>query len=173
MADSVCHCLAAVLELAYDSYRSQSRANGSSGPQHRNIDVWLIEGSYTSDTRHLEKLAEKQNQHQKLVGGLELRGYDAKPMVFKQICWGWRPPIRGTSRNSPWRTCASQKKPVNMTAIARTSKELHLHSVTCATNIITQCRILDRQSSSNLLQTQKQPPSTTFREGHPQSSSLA
>ena len=35
---------------------SQSRADGSSGPQRRK--VWLIEGGYTSDTRHLEKLAE-------------------------------------------------------------------------------------------------------------------
>ena len=59
---------------------SQSRADGSSGPQRRK--VWLIEGGYTSDTRHLEKLAEKQNQHRKLVGALELRGFDVKPMVF-------------------------------------------------------------------------------------------
>ena len=58
-------------------------AHRSSGPQRRK--VWLIEGSYTSDTRHLEKLAEKLNQHQKLVGALELRRFDfidVKPMVF-------------------------------------------------------------------------------------------
>ena len=42
---------------------SQSRSEGSSGPQRRK--VWLIEGGYTSDTRHLQKLAEKQKQHQK------------------------------------------------------------------------------------------------------------
>ena len=44
-----------------------------------------LEGGYTSDysdTRHLEKLAEKQNQHRKLVGALELRGFDVKPMIF-------------------------------------------------------------------------------------------
>ena len=58
------------LELS-TTMNSQSRADGSSGPQSRK--VWLIEGGYTSDTRHLEKLAEKQNQHRKLVGALELR----------------------------------------------------------------------------------------------------
>ena len=46
------------LELS-TTMNSQSRAEGSSGPQRRK--VWLIEGGYTSDTRHLEKLAEKQN----------------------------------------------------------------------------------------------------------------
>ena len=59
---------------------SQSRADGSSEPQRRK--VWLIEGGYTSDTRHLEKLAEKQNQHSKQVGALKLRGFDVKPMIF-------------------------------------------------------------------------------------------
>ena len=49
---------------------SKSRADGSSGPQRRK--VCLIEGGYTSDTRHLEKLAQKQTQHRKLVGALEL-----------------------------------------------------------------------------------------------------
>ena len=53
---------------------SQSRADGSTGPQPRK--VWLIEGGYTSDTRHLE------NQHRKLVGALGLRGFDVKPMIF-------------------------------------------------------------------------------------------
>ena len=59
---------------------SQSRADGASGLQHRK--VWLIQGGYTSDTRHLEKLAEKQNQHRKLVRALELRRFDVKPMIF-------------------------------------------------------------------------------------------
>ena len=35
--------------------------------------VWLIEGEYTSDTRYLEKLAEKKNQHHKLMDVLTLR----------------------------------------------------------------------------------------------------
>ena len=47
---------------------SQSRANGSSGPQRRK--VWLIEGGCNTNIRHLEKLAEKQNQHENIVGAL-------------------------------------------------------------------------------------------------------
>ena len=44
------------LELS-TTMNSQSRAVGSSWPQRRK--VWLkLEGGYTSDTRHLEKLAE-------------------------------------------------------------------------------------------------------------------
>ena len=59
---------------------SQGRADGSSGPQRRK--VWLIEGGYTSDTRHLEKLAEKQSQHHNLVCAMGLREFDVKPMIF-------------------------------------------------------------------------------------------
>ena len=44
---------------------------------------------------------------------------------------------------------------VSATAITKTLKEIHVHSVTCATNIIIQRRILDSQK---LLQTQRQPP---------------
>ena len=79
---------------------SQSRANGSSGPQRRKS--WLIEGGYTSETRHLEKLAEKQNQHRKLVGALEVRGVDVKPVV---LTFG----VGSTIYNQLWRTCASQE----------------------------------------------------------------
>ena len=65
------------VELAL-TMNSQSRADASTKPQCRK--VWLIEGEYTSDTRYLEKLAEKQNQHQKLVDALKLRGFDVKLM---------------------------------------------------------------------------------------------
>ena len=130
---------------------SQSRADGLSGPQRRKL--WLIEGGYTSDTRHLERLAEKQNQHQKLIGAPELRGYDVKPMIvtfgvgltiYKQSVEDLHPIGVNTTAISS-----------NTTAISRTLKEVHLHSVTCAINIITQRRMLDIQ---RLLQAQKQPP---------------
>ena len=58
--------------------------------------VRLIEGGYPSDTRHLEKLVEKQTQHRKLVGALELRGSTVQPMVFT---FG----VGGTAYNL-WRT---------------------------------------------------------------------
>ena len=126
---------------------SQSRSDGSSGPQRRK--VWLIEGGYTSDTRHLEKLAEKQNQHRKLVGALELRGFDVKPMILSKFAFG----VGGTIYKQS--VGDMRQLGVSTTAITKTLKRVHLHSVTCATNIITQCRILDSQK---LLQTQRQPP---------------
>ena len=121
---------------------------------------WLIRAStqksmadrrrgYTSDTRHLAKLAEKEHQHQKLVGALELRGFDVKPMIF---AFG----VGGTIYNQSVEDM--RQLGFSTTAIPRTLNEVHLHSVPCATNIITQRRILDRQK---LLQTQRQPPQTT------------
>ena len=87
-------------------------------------------------TRRLEKLTEKQTQHQKLVGDLELRSVNVKPMssafglggtVYKQFMEDMR------------------QFGVRPTTVTRTMKEVHLHSATRATNIITQRRILDRQ----------------------------
>ena len=133
------------LELA-TTMNSQSRADGSSDPQRRKL--WLIEGGYTSDTRqaHLQKLAEKQNQRQKLVGALELRGFDVEPIIF---AFG----VGGTIYKQSVEDL--RQLGVSTTSITKTLTEVHLHSVTCATNIITQHRIVDSQK---LLQTQRQPP---------------
>ena len=108
-------------------------------PQRRK--VWLIEGGYTSDTRHLETLAEKQNQHQKLVA-LELRVFDVKPMIF---AFG----VGGTIFQQSVEDM--RQLGVSSPAITKPLKEVHVNSVTCATNIITQRRILDSQKP---LQTQ-------------------
>lgn len=37
--------------------------------------VWLVEGGYCADTKYEEKLAEKQQQHQRLQGMLQMYGY--------------------------------------------------------------------------------------------------
>ena len=109
------------------------------------LHLYICSG-YTSDTRHLEKLAEKQNQNRKLAGALELRGFDVKPMIF---AFG----VGGTIYEQSVEDM--RQLGVSTTAITKTLKEVHLHSVTCATNIITQRRILDSQK---LLQTHRQPP---------------
>ena len=114
------------LELS-TTMNSHSRADGSSGPQSRK--VWLIEGGYTSYTRHLEKLAEKQNQHRTLVGALNLRGSDVKPMIFAFE-------VGGTIYKQSVEDM--RQLGVSSTAITKTLKEVHVHSVTWATNIITQ-----------------------------------
>ena len=40
--------------------------------------VWIIELGYCSDTRYLEKLAEKQQQHEQLCKLLTIEGYDVQ-----------------------------------------------------------------------------------------------
>ena len=59
---------------------SSVRSAGRPKPQCRK--VWLIEGGYTSDTRYLEKIAQKKAQHQRLMEALKLKRFDAQLMIF-------------------------------------------------------------------------------------------
>ena len=126
------------------SHQTTSRTNGSAGPQRRK--VWLIEGGYTSDTRHLEKLAEKKDQHCSLMNALEDRGLDARLMIFT---FGVGGTVYKQSKED------MSQLGVDAAGITKTLKEIHLHSVTTAVAIITQRRILDRQK---LFHSHKQPP---------------
>ena len=121
-----------------------SRTDGSVGPQRRK--VWLIEGGYTSDTRHLEKLAEKKSQHASLMNAIENRGLDARLMIFT---FGVGGTIYSQSKDD------MSQLGVGATSITKALKEIHLHSVTTAVAIITQRRILDGQK---LMHSQKKPP---------------
>ena len=111
--------------------------------------VWLIEGGYTSDTRYLEKLAEKKNQHHKLMNALTLRGFDAKLMIFAFGVGGsiYRQKIEDL-----------RQLRVSTAVITKTLKDIHLHFVTYATNIITQRTNLDRQKLQQPQCTQQYPP---------------
>ena len=104
---------------------------------------------YTSDTRHLEKLAEKKSQHHKLMDALKLRGFDAKLMIF---AFGAGGTIYKQSMED------MRQLGVSAAVITKTLKDIHLHSVTHATNIITQCKILDRQKLQRPHRTQQYPP---------------
>ena len=46
------------------------RPSGSMGPQRRK--VWVPEGGYTADTRHVDKVEEKQSQHDQLMHALQV-----------------------------------------------------------------------------------------------------
>ena len=111
--------------------------------------MWLIEGGYTSDTRHLEKLAEKKNQHHKLMEALTLRGFDAKLMIF---AFG----VGGTIYKQSMEDM--RQLGFSTAVITKTLKDIHLHFVTYATDIITQRRILDRQKLQQPHRTQQFPP---------------
>ena len=42
----------------------------------RQKKIWVVEGGYCADTRYAEKVAEKNEQHEKLVDMLKMYGYD-------------------------------------------------------------------------------------------------
>ena len=42
----------------------------------------VLEGGYTADTRHQEKIHKKREQHKHLMKALALQGYDARLMIF-------------------------------------------------------------------------------------------
>ena len=110
-------------------------------------EFWLIRGSTPlTPPGHLEKLAEKQSQHQKLVGALNLRGSGVKPMMF---AFG----VGGTIHRQSLEDM--RQSGVGTTALTDPFQEIHLQSVACATNVITQCRNVDWQK---LPQTQRQSP---------------
>ena len=54
----------------------------STRSQVRKRKVWLLEGGYTSDTRHLEKVEEKKQQHETLMKALDLQGFDARLLIL-------------------------------------------------------------------------------------------
>ena len=50
--------------------------------QNRQRKVWLLEGGYTSNTRHLEKIEEKRQQDKTLLKALEMQGYSARLLIL-------------------------------------------------------------------------------------------
>ncbi len=116
------------------------------GTETRRRKVWVLEGGYTADTRHRDKMREKESQHAQLMHALQVRGFDAKLMV---LTFG----LGGTV----YQQAAEDLRllGVNMTSVKNTLRAIHLHSVECAVNIITQRRIMDRQK---LLHSTDRPP---------------
>ena len=95
----------------------------------RRRKIWVLEGGYTADTRHRDKIREKELQHAQLMHALQVRGFDAKLMV---LTFG----LGGTV----YQQAAEDQRllGVNMTSDKNTLRAAHLHSVECAVNIITQ-----------------------------------
>jgi len=56
--------------------------SGQAHSQSRRRKVWLLEGGYTSGTRHLEKIEEKRQQHKKLLKALEIQGFDVRLLIL-------------------------------------------------------------------------------------------
>ena len=112
----------------------------------RRRKVWVLEGGYTADTRHRDKIREKELQHAQLMHALQVGGFDAKLMVQTFGLGG----IVYQQAAEDLRLLG-----VHTTSVKDTLRAVHLHSVECAVGIITQRRIMDRQK---LLHSTNRPP---------------
>ena len=117
---------------------TELNTRGPTGPRPRK--VWVLDGGYTSDTRHLEKIQDKETQHSKLMHALQMRGYDAKLMIFT---FGVGDSIYQQAHKD------MQELGATATTAKATLRAIHLHSIESAATIITQRRILDRQKLLN------------------------
>ena len=105
-------------------------------PQTRRRKVWLLEGGYTSDTRHLDKIAEKKQQHETLLKAMELQGFDTRLLI---LTFGVGGTIYTRTQD------ALQGVGVSPTDMIKLLKAIHLHSVACLHNIVVQRRQLDSE----------------------------
>ena len=129
------------------SSQSSSGADSPSGPRRRKM--WLIEGDTPLTPDILRSSHQKKNQHHKLMDALTPRGLYAKLMIFAFMVGGTI--YRQTMEDM-------RQLGVSTANITKTLKDIHLHSVTYATNIITQRRLLDRQKLKQPHHTQQYPP---------------
>ena len=105
--------------------------------QSRRRKVWLVQGGYTSDTRHLEKIEEKRQQHKTLLKALEMQGFDVRLLILTTG-------VGGTIYKRT-QDCLEDVGigPVEMKKLL---KDIHLHSVECLHNIVVQRRKLGSEA---------------------------
>ena len=102
----------------------------------RPTKVWVVELGYSADTRYLEKVQEKTDQHEVLCNLLRAEGYE---VIFLPIVLG----TAGTlykcleKATTELRIPPAQRK--------KLFTKLHLHSVHTLYNILKQRRYLERQ----------------------------
>ena len=114
-----------------------NHAQQPSTPQIRKRRVWLLEGGYTSDTKHLEKVEEKKRQHETLMKALNLQGFDARLLI---LTFGVGGTIYKRTQDS------LEITGVGTMEMKTLLKDIHLHSVACLHNIVIQRRCLDSEA---------------------------
>ena len=94
----------------------------------------LITQSYCADTRYVEKMAEKNEQHEKLVDMLKMYGYDVhlRPMPLGYA---------GTIYNC--NLSMLHDLGLQRTVAKGVLKKLHMHAITSLHNIIKERRYLE------------------------------
>ena len=92
-----------------------------------------MEGGYCADTRYTEKVAEKNEQHEKLVDMLNIHGYDVHLRLMPLGC-------AGTIHNC--NVSVLQDLGLRRTVVKGVLKESHMHAITSLHNIIKERRYL-------------------------------
>jgi hypothetical protein len=123
-------------------------------PSHidgRSRQVWILEIGYTSDTRYLDKLADKQQQHSQLLHIMKTQGYNAMvlPIILGSMGSLYKPLIH---------TLMELGVPNNRRK--KLMAKLHEHSILSLHQIIKLRRVLEQTPSGphGHQQRKKKPP---------------
>ncbi len=100
----------------------------------RQRKIWIVEGGYCADTRYAEKVAEKNEQHEKLVDMLKMYGYDVQ---LRPMPLGYA----GTIYNC--NVSMLQDLGLQRTVAKGVLKKLRTHAILCLHNIIKERRYLE------------------------------
>ena len=121
--------------------RPASQRDSRQGPRTqaaiRQRKVWVLEGGYTSDTRYLDKIREKEEQHKTLLEALRLQGFDTRLGI---LAFGVGGTIFKTTQD------ALRDVGVMPTEMKKLLASINTHSVECLHNIVIQRRQLDSQA---------------------------
>ena len=104
-------------------------------PNGKARTVSIVEGGYCSDTRYLEKLAEKEAQHTALETALKSYGYDVEVLTYI-LGFG------GSTYTSNEKTMKALG--IDHSAADALTRKTHEHTVVCAHNILKCRRFLER-----------------------------
>jgi hypothetical protein len=116
--------------------RQNGVRNVSTQINDRPREVWIVELGYSSDTRYMDKVTEKKQQHAELCKLLSVEGYDVKLL----------PVVLGSAGTLI--KCLEQAAKKMDIPHARRKKlysKLHLHSIHTIQNLVSQRRFLERQ----------------------------
>ena len=93
----------------------------------RQRKIWIVEGGCCVDTRYAEKVAEKNEQHEKLVDMLKMYGYDVhvRPM-----------PLGYAGSNYNCNLSMLQDLGLQRTVAKGVLRKLHMRAITSPHNII-------------------------------------
>ncbi len=99
--------------------------------------IWVIEGGYTSNTRHAEKVQQKMEQHKTLLLALKVQGFDKRLAILNFVVGG--------TLYKPTKDALHDIR-ITPTEMKRLLQEFHLHTIECLHNVVVQRRMLDSQA---------------------------